>query len=69
MFALRPRLEAGKTAGVNRRAQERRPKPAPSVGALRLILRSIAHDLHVAVWIVASFDPASVREPNEGRCR
>jgi hypothetical protein len=46
----------------------RRPKPAPSVGALRSFLRSIAHDLHAAARIVASFDPASVREPNEGRC-
>jgi hypothetical protein len=53
---------------VNRRAQERRPNPAPSVGAQRLILRSIAHDLHVAVRIVTSFDPASVREPNESCC-
>ena len=52
----------------NRKARKYGPEPAPSVGALRLILRSIAHDLHVAVRIVASFDFASVREPNEGRC-
>ena len=43
-------------------------RPRPSFGALRLILRSTAHDHHVAVRIMASFDPASDREPNEGRC-
>jgi hypothetical protein len=48
--------------------QGRGPKPAPSVGAQSSFLRSIAHDLHVAVRIVASFDHASVREPNESRC-
>jgi hypothetical protein len=54
--------------GWNPRAREGRPKPAPLVGAQSSFLRSIAHDPHVAVRIVASFDHASVREPNESRC-